>query len=275
MGKVAALIKQMMAKGPEAEVSLRWIFRTGSRLDQRFAKSAKYELDSYGEYARIKCQGETFLWPRAAKTETLLMLTSELMTPHHPHQYLYGPTKLRPDDVILDIGACEGAFSAYVTSRVKRVIAIEPSRSMCSTMTALFELRNETPPILVNCLMGMESTTAYFLDGTDNPAGGRVLDAHVPGSYEIPVRTLDELVESLEIKPTFIKCDAEGAEPAIFSGGVNFLKKYRPRLAITTYHAPNDYGKLHELLRGCGYNVMGKGFLFAHDRLLVQMIHGW
>jgi hypothetical protein len=104
---------------------------------------------------------------------------------------------------------------------------------------------------------------------------GTMLDTPRRGSYEIPVRTMDELVDSLELKPTFIKCDAEGAEFAIFSNAANFLRNYRPRLAITTYHTPTDYRNLHMLLTDFGYNVMGKGLLFAHDRLLVQMIHAW
>lgn len=276
MGKVAALIRQIRCTGPESAVPLHWVFRTGSRLDRRFAKSAKYKLDNFGEYTRIEYQGQTFLWPRGSKTETLLMLTSELMTPNHPHQYLYGPTKLRSNDVVLDIGACEGAFSAYVTAKVKSVIAVEPSLLMCSTLKALFELRKEAPPLMVNCLVGGDNKSAYFMERIDNPASGTILDTPVPGSYEIPVRTLDELVESLEIKPTFIKCDTEGAELAIFSNSAaKVLRRYRPRLAITTYHGLNDYRILHKLLTEFGYNVMGKGFLFAHDRLLVQMIHAW
>lgn len=275
MGKIAALVKHIRCRGPESAVPLHWVFRTGSRLDRRFAKSAKYDLHTCGEYTRIDYRGQTFLWPRKSKTDTLLMLTSELMTPNHPHQYLYGPTQLCPDDVVLDIGACEGAFSAYVTSKVKRVIAIEPSRSMCSTIKALFELRKEPAPVILNCLVGSENGNAHFLEPADNPAGGGIRETPCPGSYEVPVRTLDELVESLESKPTFIKCDAEGAEPAIFSNGATVLQKYRPRLAITTYHSPTDYRDLHKLLTGLGYNVMGKGFLFAHDRLLIQMIHAW
>jgi FkbM family methyltransferase len=275
MGQLAAVVKQVTCTGPESSVPLRWIFRTGSRLDKRFAKSGKYVLDTYGEYTRIDYRGETFLWPRKSKTETLLMLVSELMTPDHPHQYLYGPTQLCPSDVVLDIGACEGAFSAYVTSKVKRVIAVEPSRSMCSTIETLFKLRKEPPPIILNCLLGNKNGSAHFAEREDNPAVGTMLDTPRRGSYEIPVRTMDELVDSLELKPTFIKCDAEGAEFAIFSNAANFLRNYRPRLAMTTYHTPTDYRNLHMLLTDFGYNVMGKGLLFAHDRLLVQMIHAW
>ncbi len=79
----------------------------------------------------------------------------------------------------------------------------------------------------------------------------------------------------MEQKPTFIKCDAEGAEPAIFSGGKNFLRRSRPRLAITTYHNDSDYAALHDLLTSVGYNVMGKGFLLSGRVLRVQMIHAW
>lgn len=275
MGKIEAIVKQMRCKGPEKEVPLHWMFRTGSRLDRRFAKDAQYRLDTYGDYLRINYKDQVFLWPRSSQKATLLMMVSELMTPNHPHQYLYGSTQLNADDVVLDIGACEGAFAAYVTSRCKRVIAVEPSRSMCALMKVLFDLRREPMPLFVNCLLGSESRTAYFLETMHNPAGDSVLDAPAPGAYEIPVRTLSDVFNSLDEKPTFIKCDAEGAEVGIFSSGADVLRQYRPKLAITTYHKPSDYRELYELLTGLGYQVRGKGFLFAHDTLLVQMIHAW
>jgi hypothetical protein len=33
------------------------------------------------------------------------------------------------------------------------------------------------------------------------------------GAYEVPVETLDQLVETLDDVPTLIKCDAEGTAP--------------------------------------------------------------
>ena len=95
------------------------------------------------------------------------------------------------------------------------------------------------------------------------------------GAYEVQIRTLDEITKELEHKPSFIKCDAEGAEVEIFRGGQEFLRLHHPKLAITTYHNDDDYAKMHAFLSSLGYNVAGKGFLFSGEKLRVQMIHAW
>ena len=41
-------------------------------------------------------------------------------------------------------------------------------------------------------------------------------------------------------KATFIKMDIEGSEINALKGGANTIKKYRPRLAISVYHKPED-----------------------------------
>ena len=78
-------------------------------------------------------------------------MLSEIFTPTHPHQYQYGPTPITSEDVVMDIGACEGSFSALVSGRCRRVIAVEPSHSMCHLMEELFNVRKQTSPIIVNC----------------------------------------------------------------------------------------------------------------------------
>jgi FkbM family methyltransferase len=99
----------------------------------------------------------------------ILQLLSEILTPGHPHQYQHGPTMIGTDDIVLDIGACEGSFSALVTARCKRVIAVEPSLSMCRLIEELFRLRNEPCPRILNCLLGSESGKAHFLENVENP----------------------------------------------------------------------------------------------------------
>ncbi len=75
-----------------------------------------------------------------------------------------------------------------------------------------------------------------------------------------------------------IKCDTKGAEHSIFSGGQKFLRKFRPKLAVTTYHNDWHYRDMYDLLKSVGYKVQGNGLLFSPgDRgaLRVMMIHAW
>jgi FkbM family methyltransferase len=273
--KLAAILKLLQTNGPEKNVSKSWLFRTGSRLDRRFKASTPYTVSDHGEFSQITTKGQVFLWPRNAPVASALQILSEILTPGHPHQYQFGSTMVGRDDVVLDIGACEGAFAATVTSHCKRVIAVEPSRSMSELMLELFRIRKEPCPQILNCLLGGESSKAYFLENVNNPGASRISSGPVPGAYELPVKTLDEAVETMEFKPTFIKCDAEGAELAIFSGGKRFLSEFHPKLAITTYHNESDFRNLHAMLKSFGYRVEGKGLLFSQDALRVQMIHAW
>jgi FkbM family methyltransferase len=205
----------------------------------------------------------------------MLQILSELLTPNHPHQYLYGPTEIGREDVVLDIGACEGSFSARVTSRCNRVIAVEPSRTMCHLMEELFTMRRQPCPVIVNCLLGSEPGTAYFADNAVNPGSSRITAECVEGAYEVPVVTLDQLVQTLAVKPTFVKCDAEGAALAIFTGGRAFLERSRPKIACASYHTDSEFPEMYALLKSLGYEAMGKGFAFDHDRFRVCMIHAW
>jgi FkbM family methyltransferase len=275
--KAAAVLQLLRSQGPEKDVSKRWLLRTPGRLDRKFRSSAAYSYRERGEFWEVTVKDQKFLWPRSAPKAMILQLLSEILTPGHPHQYQYGPTVVGPDDVVLDIGACEGSFSALVTARCKRVVAVEPSTSMCRLIAELFKMRDEPSPQVLKCLLGAEAGKAYFLEDAHNPGASRITAEPVPGAYEVPVRTIDEVVESMDDKPTFIKCDAEGAEIEIFSGGKRFLSEFHPKLAITTYHNDGDFAAMYDLLKSLGYNVMGKGFLFSPGRgvLRVHMIHAW
>ena len=276
MRKALAVLRLLRTKGPESDIPKHWLFINSSWLDRRFVRKNVVQVTPYGEYNRVEIQGQTLLWPSAASMMPLLQIASQLLTPGHPHQYEYRHTRVTPDDVVLDIGACEGCFSALITSRSRRVIAVEPSRAMCDLMRKLFALRQERCPEIVNCLLGSEPSVAHFKEDSADPSASRISSQAVPGSYPVPVRTLDDLTEELAEKPTFIKCDAEGAEYAIFSGGQNFLRAFRPRLAITTYHNDRDYTEVHRLLKSLGYRVEGKGFLYTGLGVVRgHMIHAW
>lgn len=61
--------------------------------------------------------------------------------------------------------------------------------------------------------------------------------------------TLDNWVLKNNIsRVDFLKSDIEGAERLMISGGQNVLKKYAPKLAICTYHLPDDREVLTELI---------------------------
>lgn len=77
------------------------------------------------------------------------------------------------------------------------------------------------------------------------------LNSYAPGfnifaaesnNIKLPLRTIDYLVESGDIKQIdFIKLDVEGSEMATLRGAKNSIDKFRPKLAISIYHKPDDF----------------------------------
>jgi len=62
-----------------------------------------------------------------------------------------------------------------------------------------------------------------------------------PGKIKVPLTTIDLLVEELHLpRVDFIKMDIEGSEKWALRGGTQTIRKFRPRMALSTEHLPDD-----------------------------------
>lgn len=75
-----------------------------------------------------------------------------------------------------------------------------------------------------------------------------VLDSYFPGyrassdTSPVPLRRIDDLLSSGQIqKVDLIKMDVEGSEMGALRGARETIARFRPKLAISIYHKPNDY----------------------------------
>jgi FkbM family methyltransferase len=276
LDRLHALLQLPAMKPPESDIPKRWLLSTSSRIESRFKKREHVVITHDAEFQYVTVRGMTFPWPRDAATERLISLLSELLEPSHPHQYEFGQTLVRSGDTVLDIGACEGGFAAIATQKGANVLAVEPSALNSILIRRLFALWHLQEPRIAQCLLGETSTVAHFLDDPLNPAKSRISDHELRGTYPVPVLTLDELVEREKLRQVdFIKCDAEGQDVAIIKSGKHTIRRFRPRIAVTTYHNDSDYVDLHEFLSQEGYHIAGKGFLWNGRKLRVVMLHAW
>src|SRR5262249_9153018 len=72
----------------------------------------------------------------------------------------------------------------------------------------------------------------------------------------LPTRTIDGLVNASNVKRIdFIKLDVEGSELNALHGGEQSLRRWRPKLAISLYHRPEDFFTIPLWLNSlnCGY----------------------
>ena len=97
--------------------------------------------------------------------------------------------------------------------------------------------------VVENKAVGVTEGTARFsFDGLD-PFSGRMVSAAT--AINIPVTTITKLCADLQLsRLDFIKMDIEGAEIQALEGALPALKRFHPKLAITTYHRPFDYKML-------------------------------
>lgn len=276
MSKLSALLKHLSTFNAEWNVPLKWLAKSQTELNRKFKQTAKVSVSECDDLQHVTINEELFLWPRNCPLDDLLVIASELMNPDHPHQYLWGPTRIERGDVVMDIGACEGSFSARAAALGARVIAVEPSKLQSSLIRQLFNKKGLDEPLIVKCLLDIKPGSKHFIDVLDNPGRSRPVESPLENSYPVEVETMDGLVQRLRLtRLDFIKCDAEGADVDILKGGRESLLNFRPKIAVCTYHNDNDFLDLHRYLTGLGYNVVGKGFLHSHRKLRINMIHAW
>jgi hypothetical protein len=79
--------------------------------------------------------------------------------------------------------------------------------------------------------------------------------------------TLDRFVSSQQLELSqrdLIKIDAEGADLNVLKGGEDLIRRYRPQIAVTTYHKDEHPEEIYTWLRDLdlGYRFRLKGFSF-------------
>jgi FkbM family methyltransferase len=162
---------------------------------------------------------------------------------------------VKPGDVVIDAGAWIGDFSAFAASKGAFAYAFEPTLNIFKMLQKTAELNSGggggfTP---VNKGLGSSDGMASLCeDRSGNEAGNRILIKAADseqGAEEIAVITLDKFVQEQNLKRIdFIKADIEGAERDMLLGGRGVLKEFAPRLALCTYHLPDDPQVMESLI---------------------------
>jgi FkbM family methyltransferase len=146
---------------------------------------------------------------------------------------------------------------------------------MARVIKRLFKIRKLLCPVIVPCLLGDKAGELNFEDNPSNPGASRLTDRATDLSYPVPVLTLDKFVAKyLPHGVTFIKCDAEGSDARIIMSGRKTLLKYKPKIAITTYHNSHDYQIMERFLLDLGFACKGKGLLYSAGEFRTLMLHG-
>lgn len=174
---------------------------------------------------------------------------------------------VQPGDHVIDAGACYGDTSllfAHLAGEAGRVYAFEFE----AENLVIYQRNMAMNPLLKNRITLFDkplwSTGGISVSVNNNGPGTKVTaDANEkqPGKKLLTI-SIDGLVRSGAIeKVDFIKMDIEGAEIEVLKGAKETIVKYRPKLALSLYHSPQDFQRIPEFIKGLG---LGYKFYFNH-----------
>jgi len=174
---------------------------------------------------------------------------------------------IKSNDVVIDAGAWAGEYSAYCACKGAKVYAFEPSSQSYELLERTSAL-NENRIIPIK--MGLGNECATFQISIGNAAGNLIVEDTMKNddnTEPVVITTLDTFIEENGIeKVDFLKADIEGYERKFLEGAKSTIQKFLPKIAICTYHLPDDAEVLETLIKDCNPNykiVHSRHKLFA------------
>lgn len=147
-------------------------------------------------------------------------------------QYFESFIEFGENEVFIDAGGFDGETTSYFISKspgFKEAHIFEPLNHQFNNIKNKFKGNSK---VVVHKLgLSDKKETLFFTDA------GSASSITENGEIEIEVCNLDGFVD---LEPSYIKMDIEGAEISAIKGAKQKIKKYHPKLAICVYHKPED-----------------------------------
>lgn len=179
---------------------------------------------------------------------------------------------VKPGDSVIDMGANFGWYTKVLSSLVGdsgKVYSVEPIPDTFHVMSSIvrkLKLRNVVP---MNYAMSKVDGMAMMRVPQHEYGGNNFYRAQIDlgqgessrsmTEYSVPMRCLDSLFLDVAGKITFIKCDVEGHELAVVSGGAKFFEKSKPAWLMEVGGNPDEEGspahQLFRLMKHYGYQI--------------------
>lgn len=189
--------------------------------------------------------------------------------------YEHGSATLRKGDIVLDLGANLGLFSAVAAAKGCRVYAFEPTPeefmpNILRKTASLYENVTICPLAVSNVKGKLPFNVNTDLGRNPSTVSNSILRRDGFSSIEVDGISLDEFVKEYGLsRVDFIKADIEGAERLMLQGACETLARFAPRLSLCTYHLPDDPEVMERLILEANPEYVFErkwSKLFAHCR---------
>jgi len=186
---------------------------------------------------------------------------------------------LRPDDLVVDVGANFGFWALPAARLGCRVIAVEPiadTRARLARNAAHNGLA-ERVEIVAEALSDADGTLAITVPGGESGQASAHPDEGIDvATFTVPATTLDELLADRPAR--FLKIDVEGHEPAVLRGARRVLASGQIQYVLIELASPvmtrsgGSAAALIDVLAGHGYSFVR--FVRANEGLFPRRSYG-
>ena len=243
------------------------------------AKSQILKIEDDDGYKRIHLRNikPPLYWPQEIPLYNLYMVISESLYQDDWHYYEVPETQVKHGDVVLDCGAAEGLFSLATLARAQRTIIIEPSPVFIGSLNKTFHTAKNVR--IIPCALSSRIGQGYLSSGSLNSVlNDATQDTISEDAVIVDTTTIDQVVVDLGLtKVDYIKGDLESYELEVLKGAEQTIKKYRPKIAFTTYHNGNKWKDMRDFVLSIvpGYAWRVKGLSYLDKSPKPVMIHLW
>jgi FkbM family methyltransferase len=168
---------------------------------------------------------------------------------------IYEPAghEVRRGDIVLDCGANIGVFTRKALSRgADLVVAIEPAPLTLEALRRNFQEEIKSGRVIVypKGVWDHDGELELALNTVNQAANSLVTGKEHAPTVRVPLTTIDKIVAELKLpRVDFIKMDIEGAEKPAIQGGSDTIRRFRPRMSLSSEHLADDYTAIPALVK--------------------------
>lgn len=179
-------------------------------------------------------------------------------------------------DVVIDGGGCYGETALYFALKASNTGQVFTCEFMPENLSIFHRNMALNPEVakrvtLIEKPLWEHSGEKLYIEGSG--PGTKVLqDTIDPNALQIETISIDDLVRDKNLTELdFIKMDIEGAELKALKGAEATIRKFRPKMAISIYHKPEDFWTIPQYIASLdlGYRFALRHFTIHQEETVL------